>query len=124
MAVWALSGCTMPAQVDPRDQMVGMSEGQLADCMGEPANKQSAGPSETWTYYRPDGTNTTAVDPVLMPRSQPFSDLSANACMVTVKLEADKVMSVDYADMTSATEDAECAQSLQRCTPPQTALGH
>ena len=111
-----LAGCASPARVDMRDRMVGMSENQLATCMGEPARKENVGLTKLWTYYTPDLSYARPLDASLIPRHhQAVADMGGNACLITVKLESSKVMAVDYANMASTREDAECAASIQRC---------
>lgn len=111
-----LASCATPARVDLRERMVGMSESQLATCMGEPARKENVGLTKLWTYYTPDLSNARPLDASLIPRHhQAVVDMGGNACLITVKLESSKVMAVDYANMASTREDAECAASIQRC---------
>ena len=117
-----LAGCASPVQVDVRDRMVGLSETQLASCMGQPARKESlpdknGGVTKLWTYYAPDLSNTRPLDASIIPQHhQAVADMGGNACLITVKLEAAKVMAVDYVNMASAREDEECAQPIQRCS--------
>jgi outer membrane protein assembly factor BamE (lipoprotein component of BamABCDE complex) len=116
-ALALLAGCASPAQVDVRDRMVGMSENQLANCMGPPARKEDVGHTETWTYYAPDAINARPLDASMIPRHhQAVADMGSNACLVTVKLEAEKVMAVDYINMASTREDDGCANSILRCS--------
>ena len=112
-----LAGCASPATVDLRDRMVGLSETQLATCMGQPARKEDVGRAKLWTYYRPDTGNARLLNASIIPRHhQAMADMGGNACLVTVKLEAAKVMAVDYVNMASTREDAECANAIQRCS--------
>jgi hypothetical protein len=117
VAFTVLAGCALPAQVDVRDRMVGMSETQLASCMGPPMRKEDAGRSETWTYYAPDAINARPLDASMIPlHHQAVADMGQNACQVTVKLEAEKVMAVDYINMSSTREDDGCANAILRCS--------
>lgn len=117
LALVLLAGCASPARVDVRDRMVGMSEDQVASCMGIPARKEDAGHTETWTYYAPDQIYTRPMDASMIPQhNQTVADMGLNACLVTVKLEADKVMAVDYVNMASTREDEGCANAIQKCS--------
>jgi hypothetical protein len=112
-----LANCASPARVDVRDRMVGLSAAQLATCMGEPARKEDVGKTEVWTYYAPDTSYARPLDASMIPRHlPPMGDMGLNACLVTVKLEASRVMAVDYVNMASTREDAGCANAIQRCS--------
>ena len=112
-----VAGCASSARIDMRDRMVGMDETQLAGCMGEPARKEDVGHTETWTYYAPDQLYTRPMDASMIPQhGQTAAEMGLNACLVTVKLETDKVMAVDYVNLASTREDEGCMNAIQRCS--------
>jgi hypothetical protein len=112
-----LAGCADNGVSDVRDQMVGMTGEDLSNCLGEPVKKANDGTTEVWTYYEPDGPDASPMDMPLQATSssQPVSDMGKRSCLVTVKLEADKVMTVDYANLAISRQDQECAPAIQRC---------
>ena len=117
IAVALLAGCATNSRPDVRDQMVGLSSDQLSDCMGEPARKTTEGTTETWTYFEADGPDASPLDMPLEPISspEPVQDMGSKSCLVTIKLEADKVMAVNYANLAISRQDDECAPAIQRC---------
>jgi outer membrane protein assembly factor BamE (lipoprotein component of BamABCDE complex) len=111
-----LASCgTIP---DLRQNLVGVSEEKVASCMGEPARKETAGRTEVWTYYAPDNVVSSASP--YASSSLPLRGSTARgndapeACIVTVKLQATRVMDVNYQNVVTH-DDASCAQALERC---------
>lgn len=86
--------------------------------MGEPAKRETSGLTQIWTYYEPDGVigNASPFPSSSLPLrgNTARADGARQACVVTVKLEAQRVMGVDYQNVATH-DDASCAQTLDRC---------
>ena len=103
---------------DVREELVGASEQKVAACMGEPARKETTGRTQIWTYYASD--NIVGSSSPFPSSSLPLRGTTARgsnapqACVVTVKLEATRVIDVNYQNVATH-DDAACAQALDRC---------
>lgn len=112
----SLSACG--TMTDVREELVGASEQKVASCMGEPAKRETSGRTQIWTYYESDGVmgNASPFPSTSLPLrgSTARADGARNACVVTVKLESDRVMDVNYQNVVTH-DDVSCAQALDRC---------
>ncbi len=103
---------------DVRQEMVGATEQKVAACMGEPAKRETSGRTQIWTYYESDGIIGSASP--FPSTSLPLrgntarADGARRACVVTVKLEATRVMDVSYQNVVTH-DDSSCAPALERC---------
>ena len=112
----SLSACG--STIDMRQSLVGKTEQKVASCLGEPAKRETAGRTKILTYYESDGVlgsaSPVASSSLPLRGSTARADGAKQACVVTVKLESDRVMNVDYQNVVTH-DDVSCAQALDRC---------
>ena len=111
-----LAGCASTTGPDLRDEMVGMNAEQLSRCLGPPAYKQAQGTTDIWSYFADGGSQAAPSEASLpfLPTSQPV-EMGGHTCQIMIKLEAGKVMAVDYESLIPDRDDHECADTIQRC---------
>jgi hypothetical protein len=95
MLTIGLSGCASSGVADVRDRLVGMSNGDLTTCLGQPAETISTDIAQTWTYNAPQ--------------------MSGGTCTISATLKSGTLIALDYASSGSTQMDGECAWILQKC---------
>jgi hypothetical protein len=102
---------------DAPNLMMGASKDQLAACMGQPANKSSAGTAEVWSYKSDSGN----VEPFETGGEQNLGSAAkrpnATTCTINITFVAGRVSKLSYAgpDGEAMAANQHCAYALESC---------
>lgn len=108
-----LSACAIQrAQVadEAQSKMIGLSKEQVLACMGPPANKDTVGSTEVWSYN--SGNNFTAAS-----YGNGFAQSSTRHCTVNVTMTNGYVSAVNYLGPTGGllSPNEQCAFAVSAC---------
>jgi hypothetical protein len=102
---------------DAPNLMMGASKDQLLACMGQPANKSTAGTAEVWSYNSGSGS----VEPFETGGEQTFAPTAKRPaparCTINITLVGGRVSKVSYAgpDGEAIAASQHCAYALEDC---------
>jgi hypothetical protein len=102
---------------DAPNLMMGASKDQLLACMGQPANKSSAGTAEVWSYKSDSGS----VEPFETGGEQTLAPTARRpnptACTINITLVGGRVSKLSYTGPDGETMAASqhCAYALEDC---------
>jgi outer membrane protein assembly factor BamE (lipoprotein component of BamABCDE complex) len=102
---------------DAPNLMMGASKDQVLACMGQPANKSTAGTAEVWSYNSSSGS----VEPFETGGEQSLAPTarrpSPTLCTVNITLVGGRVSKVSYTgpDGEAMAASQHCAYALEDC---------